>query len=292
MLPMEVPMNDLELEKIQSYADMKEGQLDQTLNKRICRLIWAEDHFAVYLCDDFRIHVLIGNKYGKIPGEYGEINSRVSELQASSGVLLEEKTLLEEFRALLAEAIARTLQDKNANNATGILANAQNLLDLWALESARKSYLLSCLSMTLLSMMCILCLWIFRGILTVSLGQSAFDVMVGTLLGAAGAMISVYTRIGDLPIDKKSRRSTHLIDGAARIFAAMLGALLTAVCIKANVLIGFANTVSHATPLLFFICLAAGASERLVPSLISYAETKTPKSDKVVAPNQEKPPHG
>jgi hypothetical protein len=282
-------MNDAEQPRVISYSDLTEGQFDKTLNKRIYRLIVAENTFAVYLCDDFRIHVLLGDHYGALPDKYGEVNSKVIELQATSGVLLEEKTLLEEFRILLAESLARTLQDRNAEAAFGILKNAENLLDVWALESARKAYLLSCLSVTLLSMLGILCLWIFRAAFTASMGHNAFDVTVGALLGALGAMISVYTRINDMPIDKKSRRATHCIDGAARIFAAMLGSLFTAVCIKANVLIGFANT--NMMPLLYAVCLAAGASERLVPSLISHVETTTAgDGSKAQHSKKEKPP--
>lgn len=271
-------MTDSKRPKIEDFSHLKEGQVDPCQDKKIRRLIYCEIDFIVYLSEDLRIHISTSDALKEPPG-YGAVSSKVSELQATSGVLLQNKSLLEEFRAMVAEAYVRNFKDGDSVNATAVLKKAEDLLDVWALESARKSYVLSCLCITLFSLLAIMILWTNRDIFKTTLGPNAFDVMVGSFLGAPGAMISVYRRIKDLPIDSKSRESTHYIDAAVRIFAAMLGALFVAMSIKANIVGGFVNSGSTTASLLFVICLVAGASERLVPSLISQVESEVGKDD-------------
>ncbi len=277
--------------KTDDFSGLSEGDKDPCQNKRIKRLIYCERDFIVYISDDLRIHISTSaalDAEGE-PDGYGWVSGKVSELQATSGVLLQNRSLLEEFRAMVAEAYVRIFKDrheknKHDTNAKVVLTKAEKLLDVWALESARKSYVLTCLCVSLFSLLAIIVLWTYRAVYQEVLGYSAFDVMIGSLLGAPGAMISVYQRLKDLPIDSKSRQSTHYTDASVRIFAAMLGALLVALSVKANIVGGFVSAGATSS-LLFVVCLVAGASERLVPSLISQVE-KDAKKGKPQSPEE------
>ncbi len=55
------------------------------------------------------------------------------------------------------------------------------------------------------------------------------------------------------------------------------GALLTAMAVKANLVLGVTSLSEHHLAFLLFICASAGYSERLVPSLIKQAEASIGK---------------
>lgn len=64
----------------------------------------------------------------------------------------------------------------------------------------------------------------------------------------------------------------HLFEGAIRAVLGAIGALLTALAVKANLLLGAINKAEGSLLMLCVVCLIAGASERLVPSLIQQFE--------------------
>ena len=96
--------------------------------------------------------------------------------------------------------------------------------------------------------------------------------------GTIGALLSVLQRLGSFPSDPSAGRSIHYVDGSSRILLGGLFAIVGVLGFYANVFFGFIEPSSGTFGIV--VCLIAaisGASERLVPSLI------TSFSDKAIA---------
>lgn len=105
------------------------------------------------------------------------------------------------------------------------------------------------------------------------LGRTAFDVLIGGSFGSLGALLSVLTRSREIRMDSAAGPLVHYLEGSARVVVGMAGAFLVVLAIKANLVLGIAaNAEVYGTSLLAVLCVVAGASERLVPSLIRYVE--------------------
>lgn len=146
-------------------------------------------------------------------------------------------------------------------------------------ETARTWYLLSSSCVVLLALLSVLLLGLFRSEVNRLFGPTAFDVMLGTEMGAIGALISIITRSNKLLVNVSAGKIVHYLEGAARIIVGMLGALLVALAVKADIFFGVINSSKDPLAILLTICTVAGASERIVPSLIKQVEGMVKKQD-------------
>jgi hypothetical protein len=103
--------------------------------------------------------------------------------------------------------------------------------------------------------------------LVTQFGLDVYKIMMGTAIGGLGAWLSVIQRSRTTELDVAAGPALHYLEGAFRIMAGTLGALLVALAIRAGLLV-------HGTQLaaIMVICMVAGASERLVPSFIEQIE--------------------
>ena len=100
--------------------------------------------------------------------------------------------------------------------------------------------------------------------------------------GALGAAISIVTRTSKITLDAAAGMLIHFVEGAARIIVGLAGGLIIALAAKANLIMGFSQLMNgNAHSLLIVLCFAAGASERIVPTLIQKIEVKVagPKTE-------------
>jgi len=126
--------------------------------------------------------------------------------------------------------------------------------------------------------------WLARDQFRSFLGGEAFDVMLGALAGAIGALLSVTTRGNRLVMDANAGEKVHRLEGLSRIGTGVGGALFTALAIKSGVVLGGAHFSGNRLALVLAFCIVAGASERLVPSLVSsFEKAILPVSDKAGA---------
>ena len=118
--------------------------------------------------------------------------------------------------------------------------------------------------------------WLIKGKLVQMLGKPAFDVALGGMMGALGAFMSLLTRLSSpdgIKVDAGAGRLIHVVDCVSRLLAGAAGALLVAFAVQADVFLSFTKASQHSLAILLVLCVAAGASERLVPSLIKRVET-------------------
>ncbi|MBK7995845.1 MAG: hypothetical protein IPK14_21470 [Blastocatellia bacterium] len=132
--------------------------------------------------------------------------------------------------------------------------------------------------MTLLSMSIALLLWINKDwVLSYKIN---IDIVLGMLFGSLGALLSIFTRLQNIEMSTTgSRKYTYISEGVARVIVGEIGALLTALAIKSNVVVGLINSFSNPLAGLLAFCIVAAFSERFVPSLIKKFEGSLPESE-------------
>ncbi len=105
-----------------------------------------------------------------------------------------------------------------------------------------------------------------------TIGNDAFQVILGTICGSFGALLFATARSNRLVLDANAGESLHRLEGLARIGAGLIGALLVALAIKAGLILGGATFSGSKLALLLCFCIVAGASERLVPNIVATLE--------------------
>lgn len=260
---------------VTDFSSYCEGDIEPTLNKRIHTSIDANQDYIVYLDDDLSVEWSMTEAYDQhAPEGFGEIASRTGHLETLSMVLLDSKQI-EPFRRLLAEGMARVIGDKDLDKARESIGSAEGFLKARSLERARIWYLLAPSSVAGLAILLAALLWLARDWLSGVLGVDAFQVGFGSLVGAVGALTAALKRAEDITMDASAGVTIHRLEGAARIVMGIAGALLIALAVKANVVLGFTKTSDHSLAFLLAACFVAGWSEKFVPSLIKRFENST-----------------
>lgn len=257
---------------VENFDSFCEGDTEPTLNKKIRALIDTEKDYIVYLDDDLVVQWSMTDAYGKSPKGFAEVANRIGHLETVSEGLLDTDHQIEPFARLLGEAMARTIGDRDIKKASEILKNAEDYLQARSIENARSWYIKTACACTLPLLLFAVVIWVGQSIVKPIVGNEAFDVLLGSLLGAAGALFSVLSRTKDIALDAAAGKSIHRLESAARIVAGSLGGLVIALAIKGNLLLGFIKSVDHSLAALLAICMVAGASERFVPSFIKQVE--------------------
>lgn len=84
--------------------------------------------------------------------------------------------------------------------------------------------------------------------------------------------MSLLTRSADIRVAAGAGRTIHCVESVSRIAAGAVEAILACLAVQANLLLGELSAVGG-LPLLHLVSVVAGASERLVPSLIARFES-------------------
>lgn len=258
-------------QQVDDFSSFCEGDIEPTLNKKIHTLIQTEEDYIVYLDDDFYVEYSIADSYGTVPNGFPEVANRTSYLESASKGLLQHGQI-EHFARLLGEAMARIIGDKNAEKANQILDDAESYLNARSFENARIWYIQTAFILTLVVVFGAAVLWVGRMHVEAIVGHEAFHILLASLLGAVGALFSILSRTKKLEVDPAAGELIHRLESGARIAVGSIGALVMALAVKANLLLGFTKSLDHSLAALLAICIVAGASERLVPSFIKKVE--------------------
>ncbi len=168
--------------------------------------------------------------------------------------------------------MARIIGDEDAKTANKLLDKAEMYLKTRGTENARIWYLIGS-SITAIIYLIILCIiGFYRSDITNSYNLDTFEIIFGTLIGGLGAVFFIFTRSNKIIMDPAAGAFIHYVESASRVFAGSLGALLIALAINANVILGIIKYSDYSFPLLLTLCFCAGASERFVSGIIKKIE--------------------
>ena len=175
------------------------------------------------------------------------------------------------FKRMLGESIARAL-DHDYENAEIALEHAKNFLTDRNREKSREWYLKASGATTLSVATNGLLLWMFRACVTQITGETVFLIILTACMGGIGSFFSICLRLGDSKIEAHSDENLHLLEASFRVISGMVGALFVGLLVKLGVILPIFQDSKDLALAMIAMGFIAGASERLVPSLISNVE--------------------
>ena len=257
---------------VDDFSSYCEGDIEPTLNKKIEFLIDCDVEYIVYVADDLFAQWSMTENYGRPIPAFATISNRVNQLETLSLTSL-RKSQRKALAGLLAEAMARIIGDKNEEKALEVLGMAESYYYARSAENARAWYVGGATLTASISLIAALCLWLLKGLAASSLGNNAFEVLLGTMVGGIGALLSILTRNQKIEMDPTAGSFIHYVESVSRVLAGNIGAFIIAVGIKGNFILGFTQATNYSLATLITICTCAGASEMIVPGFIKRVES-------------------
>lgn len=242
-----------------------EGDIDPTLNKTIRTLIDCDTGYLVYLDEDLCVQWTFNEDS---PSGFDDVANRIGRLETLSITQL-LPLQQEPFERLLAESMARILGDQNEEKAKASLDEAEAYLKARGTENARRWFLNGVGKIALPALVVTGVLLLALNSISAALWRDILEILSATGIGALGAFLSVASRTEAITFEPAAGPSIHEFEGGVRVVVGMAGALLVALAIKADLLLGIFHSLTRPFLALLVACLVAGASERLVPSLIN-----------------------
>ncbi len=250
--------------------DLKDGAYDAELNKHVKALVMVTETFAVYVATDLSIQWRTTNEQVWSDSS-GEVMNRVGLLETRSNFIADPATLAG-VRRQIAEGLARSLDGQPIESSLSVLREAEFEIQARNKEVSWAWYFTAAYTVTLVSVVALVAFWLLRAPVREYIGTTAFDVVMGALCGTIGALLSVTSRGDRLVLDANAGMRIHRLEGLSRIGTGMAGAFLVALAIKSGALLGGVHFAGSQFALLLAFCVAAGASERLVPTLVTNFE--------------------
>lgn len=264
--------NPIEVCKPVEILKLREGDVDPTNNKKIKKLLCKSDTYIIYLDEDYGLEFYLNHEFDlDVIDKSGEVLNQISHLEAVSSHILFGKKL-KAFRLHLAESLKRLITQNDLNGSEAAVKDSKELLDKFATEQAKMAIFYSSTFCTVLFLLAILLAGYAKNSIESNFSKAAFEIFVAGCFGSFGSLLSVIQRNQKLVINPESGLLFHVAEGISRTMIGVLGAVLFALAVKNNILLGGFNGSVNTVTFLCFIGFVSGASERLVPSLISQVE--------------------
>ncbi|MBI3195435.1 MAG: hypothetical protein HYZ34_13370, partial [Ignavibacteriae bacterium] len=230
----------------------------------------------VYLDENYDIYWSITDKYfddgEEYSQRYGMIMNQVAELEILSESADLPEIHLMSYRRLLGEAISRLLDDEESEIIDDAIHRASKYLNERANESARVWYFRSAVIVVSIVILLMISISLLQVQIHV-LDENYFTIVLGSLIGSFGALLSSVQRSSKLLVSPAAGKRVHYLEGATRVIVGIVGAFFVALLMKSN-LISLNQSVNSELALIA-LCFVAGASERMVPGLVSKVEVTT-----------------
>jgi hypothetical protein len=175
------------------------------------------------------------------------------------------------FKRLVGEAIVCCFEGQY-ENALNILVSARQYLRDRTQEVSRYWYLSSCLMFSVPYICVALGFWLARTTLRPFLGAETFWLVIAGCSGALGALLSVMSRTGNLAFNSSSGLGLHRLEAFSRISVGALSGGLVGLAIQSKLFLSPLSGGSHVV--MMIAAFAAGAGERLAPSIIAQFDRK------------------
>lgn len=247
----------------QGFLSLKAGDKDDDLNKVVSEIILCSEKFVVYLDSDNFVQW----KSNVDAKNAGRVLNVVARLEAQSQ-FIQDKGTLKAIRLRIGTALARCFDGGEESEYNLAFKEVEADIKARNLEVSWRWYFMSAIKLTGFCVFMIIIAWLFRtGVISI-IGSNAFYIALGTMCGSIGALLSVMSRSNRLVVDANAGEFLHELEGNARIIAGLIGAFLVCLAIKAKVISTGINFSGSELSFMLLFSIVAGASERLVPSLI------------------------
>lgn len=246
-----------------------EGEVEPIFNKKVETLIMEMDEFFVYIDVNLDIQwqceVAIDEKV------FGTVLNKVALLDESAR-FIEDRAVKLGVKRQIAEGLARCFQNM-PDQSEVILGAVEEEIKALNASTSWGWYFEWAYYLTAACVIFSIVMWMARHLMIPIIGRIAFDVMLCAMAGAVGAMISTCTRTHKLNVNANAGKVFHRTESLARIIAGVTGAALVALSIKGGLMLGGLFAPGNQLAAMLAFSIAAGASERMVPNVISKIET-------------------
>jgi hypothetical protein len=261
-----------------SYQDFNAGDADPLVAVKIKEILIKADAYFVYIDQDLILRWHWNSSMD--PDIAAPIFNRASELQAKSEFLRQTRRErdLTSARRLIGEGLVIMFSTRNKEYANAALDTAEKFITQIGTESSRGWYFGPFFILFAIS--------VVTGLILYRHGHMAITTLplACCLAGGIGAFIS--TAIGNerIPCAPTAGRFLHLLEALLRYTIGFAAGLLVWLATSGNVVVGFLNLSSNSAAAstspfpgnglptsvyaLLAVTMLAGASERLLPTLI------------------------
>jgi hypothetical protein len=239
-------------------------------------LVREDKDYIVFIDDELQLHwetttvfdARMASEKTKEKADIVLAKAAVLEFTPCDGLSQEMKV---HFKELVGEAIAYAFDGSNSA-AESILADAKQYWIARSQEASRFWYLSASLVVAAPFLLAALAFWFYQTALLASFG-SLYWIIMAAFAGTMGALLSVIGRTGKLPFDSSSGRALHYLEAISRIIVGGISGGLVGLAIQTKLLVLFPAS-EHQHAIMAFAAFAAGAGERLAPSIIAAMEKK------------------
>lgn len=229
-------------------------------------LVYANDNFVVFIDDEIDVDWETGQEYGNLGSEENELLNDAATVETIPCDHLDAYVKLK-FKRLVGESIARCLSHDH-RNARWMLDAALSYVTARNREKARYWYLKASSIGAALAILMGLIVWFYRDDVILVWGESAFLLFLATSSGASGAFLSISTRLGSAILDSTAGKTLHYMEAVSRIAVGALSGVLVTLAVNSGMFLPPVLKASRPIWGILLVSMAAGASERLAPSLI------------------------
>jgi hypothetical protein len=256
------------------FRGLKEGDQDTYLNHKVETLIMKDDEFIVYLDESYFVEWMTSDEYDTKHGwaeNYSIILNKVALLETKSEILLSEKQL-PSFRRLLGEAVATLLDAKDTQKAEAFLVEADLFMQQRINEKTKQYTITSSVFVLFLIIGLGYLLWSYQWAISIKISADIYEIINLSLYGALGAFLSIVSRTKESQIDPSASLLMHCLDSFLRVLVGIIGAFFIIVILKAKIITSSIIPTDNSWLVYIAFAIAAGSSERLVPSVIKKIE--------------------
>lgn len=252
------------------HYSLKANDTDPELGKKIKEIVLCTETFIVYIDSDNFIQWHTTDDH-KDNDSRGEILNLVAKLESQSS-FIKDKEAIFQFRKRIAEGLSSCLYGYPKETCITILEETAADLKSRNKDESWVWYFQYAGIATILFAIFFMALWLKRSYVRDLIGIDAFDVLLGSICGTFGALVSVASRSNDITLDANAGKYLHIFEGLSRLFTGLIGALITALSIKSGFILGSTVFSGNQFALLLCLCVCAGAAERILPSMVKNVE--------------------
>jgi hypothetical protein len=278
LLPIDQPRSDTESTGngvFRNYTSFRVGQLDPSMGVKIKEILRVNDRFIVYIDEKFDLQWYW--YFPLDPDTAAKVFNRAGDLEAKTQFLRQKEDQEDNLNSalrLIGEGVVELFSTKDVAYANAALDTADKFITQRAREVSRRWYFIPSLIFFAISALVILGSYIYDPTLTKQIA------IICTFAGGVGAFISRALDNDNTPISATAGRMVHWIEATLRWCIGLTAGLIVWLLVTGNIAGSFLNTnAGQNTFALVAIALLAGASERLLPSLIQTFDESIKKNN-------------